>query len=76
MVQRLTDDQLLQRCLMGLTQNQSESINNVLWSICLKTKFCGIKKVLLAAAEAICRFNTGTASRALSVGISRDKTWM
>ena len=64
MFQRLTNDELLKRCLMGLTQNQNEAINNVLWSICLKTKFCGIKKVLLAAAEAICRFNTGAASRA------------
>ena len=54
MFQRLTNDELLKRCMMGLTQNQNESINIVLWSICLKTKFCGIKKVLLAAAEAIC----------------------
>ena len=55
-------------CLMGLTPNQNESINNILWSICPKNKFCGVKKVLLAASEAICRFN----SRALvleSIGI-------
>ena len=70
---RLTNDEPFNQCLMGLTQNQNESINNVLWSICPKTKFCGDKKVLLAAAEAICRFNTGAASRALLLESVRIK---
>ena len=30
---RLSDTNLLSRCLKGLTQNQNESINNMLWSI-------------------------------------------
>ena len=61
---RLTNDELLNRCLMGHTQNQNESLNNVLWSICPKTKFCGVDKVKLCTSEAISHFNTGAASRA------------
>ena len=56
---RLTNDDLLNRCLKGHTQNQNESINGVLWSRCPKTKFCGKVKVELALAETICQFNSG-----------------
>ena len=35
---RLSDDALLKRCLRGLTQNQNEGINGVLWANCPKTK--------------------------------------
>lgn len=36
---RLTADSLLDRCLQGLTQNQNESLNGLVWSICPKTRF-------------------------------------
>ena len=39
--ERLTDSSLLSRCLKGLTQNQNESINGMLWRKCPKTQFCG-----------------------------------
>ena len=42
---RLSKDDILSRCLKGLTQNQNEAINGILWSICPKTKFCGCTKV-------------------------------
>ena len=41
-----SNDDLSNRCLMGITQNENESIN-VLWCICLKTKFCGLQKVII-----------------------------
>ena len=59
---RLSKDELLDRCLMGLTQNQNESINSILWSKCPKRKFCGRHKLVLGAAETVCHFNTGCAS--------------
>ena len=59
---RLSDDQLLNRCLLGLTQNQNEAINGVL---CPKSKFCGKRRVETAVCEAICHFNTGMASKGL-----------
>ena len=53
------------RCLqgLGLTQNQNEAINGLLWSKCPKTKFCGKAKVLLAVSETISHFNTGSDSK-------------
>ena len=46
----LSKNELLNRCLQGLTQNQNEAINGLLWSKCPKTKFCGKVKVLLAVS--------------------------
>ena len=60
----LTKNELLQRCLDGLTQNQNEAINGVLWSKCPKTKFCGKVKLLLGVSETVTQFNSGASSRA------------
>ena len=60
---RLSDRTLLARCQGGYTQNQNESVNNVLWSRCLKTKFCGYNKVYLAVCDAVAYFNAGAAAR-------------
>ena len=46
-------------------RNQNESLNNILWSVCPKTKFCGVHKVLTCTSEAISHFNSGAASRAV-----------
>ena len=43
--ERLSDEKLLKRCLRGYTQNQNESLNNLLWSKCPKRIFYGKKKV-------------------------------
>ena len=61
--QRLSKNDLLNRCLRGMTQNQNESINGVLWGRCPKTKFCGRQKVELAVSETVCEFNTGAYSK-------------
>ena len=37
-VNRLSSDELLQRCLKGLTQNQNESLNGSLWLRCPKVR--------------------------------------
>ena len=42
--QRLSKDDLLNRCLKGITQNQNEAANGILWSKCPKTKFCGARR--------------------------------
>ena len=62
---RLTEENLLNRCLQGLTQNQNEAANHLLWSKCPKTKFCGRQKILPAVSETIGEFNTGAASKAM-----------
>ena len=62
--ERLSSNELLSRCLEGLTQNQNESVNGMLWSKCSKNKFCGVRQVRTAVCETIGVFNTGAASNA------------
>ena len=64
----LTKENLLNRCLRGLTQNQNEALNGVLWSKCPKYKFSGKRKVNLAICDTICQFNTGSANKAVILG--------
>ena len=73
---RLSKDDLLSRCLQGLTQNQNESVNGQLWSRCPKTKFCGVRRVCIAVCETI--FNTGAASKAVmdSCGVTPGSNMM
>ncbi|CAB3990356.1 Hypothetical predicted protein [Paramuricea clavata] len=66
---RLSKDDLLIRCLKGITQNQNEAANGVLWSKCAKTKFCGARRVRIAACETIAAFNTGAASKAVALDL-------
>ena len=66
---RLSQDNLLSRCLKGITQNQNEAINGMLWSKCPKIKFCGARKVTIAVCETIALFNTGAASKAIVMDI-------
>ena len=70
---RLSDDDLLKRCLMGITQNQNEAINGMLWSRCSKTIFCDKQKVVIATCQTICEFNTGAASRATTMKLCKVK---
>ena len=62
---RLSNDELLKRCLKGLTQNQNGAIKGILWDKCSKTRFCGSRKVRIAVCETVALFNTGTASKAV-----------
>ena len=59
----LSNPSLLSRCLAGHTQNQNETINGLLWSKCLKNRFCGIEKLRYAVSESACHFNIGSGSR-------------
>ena len=36
---RLSSDELLKRCLKGVTQNQNEALNSILWKKCPKSVF-------------------------------------
>ena len=57
---RLSKDDLLGRCLQGLTQNQNESVNGQVWS----SRYCGKRRVVIAVCETVGVFNTGAASKA------------
>ena len=60
---RLSNDDLLKRCLKGLTQNQNESINSILWSKISKARYCGKRRIMIAACETTCTANTGAATK-------------
>ena len=62
---RLSDSTLLSRCLKGLTQNQNESINNMLWALCTKRKFCSYNRLLLYVYETITKFNSGVSMKSV-----------
>ena len=53
----LSSETLLKRCVLGVTQNQNESINSLVWLRCPKHKFHGANIVKFAAAAAILQFN-------------------
>ena len=59
---QLTERSLLERCLMGATQNTNESFNNVLWSMCPKEGFCSRDNVETATGLAVLTFNHGAVS--------------
>lgn len=61
---RLSDEALLKRCLMGVTQNQNEALHGVLWQLCPKTIFCGKRRITIGACQAMAKFNVGASSLA------------
>ena len=61
---RLASIGLLQKCLLGLTQNQNESFNNLVWQRCPKGLFCSKERIVAAVAEAVCVYNTGAGAKA------------
>ena len=60
---RLAKDDLLERCVNGLTQNQNEAVNGQLWNFCPKSRFCGKRRVRIAVCQTVGVFNTGAASK-------------
>ena len=60
--ERLCNRSLLERCVMGATQNQNESFNSVVWLRCSKTDFSSPATVKLAVNLAVLTFNRGMSS--------------
>lgn len=58
----LTDEELLQRCVGGFTQNPNESFNAVVWKNVPKTIFCGKKVLEIGVHLAVLVFNDGQKS--------------
>ena len=59
----LSDAKLLERCLLGTTQNPNECVNCMVWVRCPKHKHHGVKVVRCAVASAVCQYHSGTSSR-------------
>ena len=56
---RLSQPELLQKCMHGQTQNPCESFNSLLWQRCPKTVFSGRDHLDYALADAALHFNCG-----------------
>lgn len=57
--ENLSNDELLERCLGGNTQNNNESFNGLLWHFAPKHLYCGVKTIKIAAYLATIIFNEG-----------------
>nr|XP_036678351.1 uncharacterized protein LOC118879565 [Drosophila suzukii] len=55
----LSKDELLQRCLGGFTQNNNESLNQLIWRISPKVLASSPTIIEIAANAAACTFNEG-----------------
>ena len=48
-----------------LTQNQNESINSIMWSMCPKRVFCGRRQFGISVCDAVSLWNDGARGRSL-----------
>ena len=55
----LGSDKLLERCVHGLTQNDNESFNQIIWKKAPKDVFVARKTLEIAVASAVLSFNDG-----------------
>ena len=55
----LCEEKLLEKCLLGATQNRNESFNNLLWARAPKTEYVTRSTVEIATGQAVLVFNSG-----------------
>ena len=56
---RLSSSEILSTCQRGLTQNQNESLNSVVWARCPKRLFRGVHRYKIAVCDAVSQFSDG-----------------
>jgi hypothetical protein len=56
---RLSEDDLLRKCLDGKTQNQNEAFNGMIWQRIPKSVFVGSNSFKLGVYDAVAHFNIG-----------------
>ena len=69
MYTRLSNRDLLFRCLRGFTQNANESLNSFVWTRSQKHRFFGKDRILLATAQAVLAFNDGSSGLLALAGV-------
>ena len=57
--ERLSDEELLSKCVEGLSQNVNESIHSLIWSRCPKHIFVGRKRLEVSVSVGVGEFNKG-----------------
>lgn len=67
--EKLSESDLLKRCIGGYTQNRNESLNSSIWKFAPKKTYSGFDSLKIAVALATVKFNDGSKS---ILDISRD----
>ena len=57
---KLSETNLLKRCVFGTTQNPNKCLNSLVWVRCPKQRHHGVKLVRCAVASAVCHFRGGS----------------
>ena len=57
--QELSHEDLLKKCLHGLTQNQNESFNAMIWDRLPKSRYVSFSQLELGVYDAVANFNIG-----------------
>ena len=55
----LSRDELLSKCLHGMTQNANESFNGTIWNRVPKQTYVGLRQLEIGVYDAIANFNIG-----------------
>ena len=64
---KLSDDDLLRKCLHGKTQNQNESVNRVIWDRVRKFHYIGRDVFEVGVYDAVAHFNEGSIATCLAL---------
>lgn len=56
---RLTTDEMMSRCIKGLTQNRNEHLHSRIWRLCPKHRNASPRMIKFATATAIANYNAG-----------------
>ena len=62
----LTSDEMMKRCLQGLTQNRNEHLHLRIWKFATNNKNASRNIVEFATATAVCNYNVGYAASNLA----------
>ena len=55
----MSHEDLLSKCLHGLTQNQNESFNAMIWDILRKSRYVSFTPLQFGVYDAVANFNIG-----------------
>lgn len=64
---RLTSTDLLEKCLLGITQNRNESLHSCIWKVMPKEKHFNLYRLKHAAQQACNEFNLGASPMRLQI---------
>ncbi|KAK3849062.1 hypothetical protein Pcinc_044169 [Petrolisthes cinctipes] len=62
---RLTSNEMMSRCIQGMTQNRNEHLHSRVWRLCPKHRNASKRMVDFATATAVCNYNVGYVNSSL-----------